>query len=285
MTIFVSLVLLLAAPSFAAASGPSDACGKEKIEGVEYGYCLRAATKGNPDVLYYLHGGGSDEFQWQKGLGKEFKQEWSNRRTGSPAVITFSFGPSWLLGDVNTPGHPALLPLVREKLMPLLEAKLGGVRGRRFVMGPSMGGYNSAELGLRHPELFAAILPLCPGMLTLTLSSSPTDIDAFLVANSPKIQRTLVERMLAWVKHDFLTQENWDRHDPLLLAAKATPQGPRVYVHSTFDDDYGFYPAAQKFAELLKARGVPTKATFHSEGRHCSKLDEAAVAEMVEVMK
>lgn len=280
MKLIFSVILILSAPTAFA-----NECGQGVIEGMKYGYCIEPATGGNPDILYYLHGGGGDETNWQKGFADDFKQEWSKGRAGTPAVITFSFGPSWLLGDVKTEEHPALLPLVHDKLMPVLEAKVGGLRGRRFVMGPSMGGYNSAELGLRYPQSFAVVLPLCPGMMTLTLSSTPADIDAFLKANSPKIRRSLVEGLLNWVKHDFVTQENWDRHDPLLLAEKALPAGPRVYVHSTYDDDYGFYPAAQKFVATLKARGVKVKDTFLPEGSHCSHLGEEAVSEMVEFMK
>jgi pimeloyl-ACP methyl ester carboxylesterase len=280
MKFLISLiVVLLSSHAYA------ETCGKDVIEGESYGYCIEPATGGNPDVLYYLHGGGGDETHWAKGFGEDFKQVWSKGQTGSPAVITFSFGPSWLLGDVKTPRNQALLPLVHDKLLPLLESKMGGLRGRRFVMGPSMGGFNSAELGLRYPQSFAAVLPLCPGMMTLTLSSTPAEVDAFLKENSPNVRRNSVEGLLNWVRHDFVTQQNWDRHDPLLLASKATSDGPRFYVHSTYDDEYGFYPAAQKFVAILKARGVRTNSSFPGEGGHCTHIDENAVAEMVDVMK
>lgn len=285
MKLFFILIFSVIACTAQSAQPPASTCGTDSVDGLNYAYCVEPASGANPDALIYLHGAGGSEKSWSNEFSDLFKQEWSKTETGSPAVITLSFGTRWLLGDVETKFQKALLPIVHDKVIPALETKLGGIRGRRFVMGPSMGGYNSAELGLRYPRSFAAVFPLCPGMLTLTMSSTSTEIDDFLKQNSPKVQRRSIEGLLNWIKAVFVTQAQWDRHDPLLLAENATADGPRFYVHSTYDDVYGFYPAAQKFVTTLKARGVTAKGTFLNQGEHCSGLDESAVAEMVDFMK
>jgi predicted peptidase len=62
--------------------------------------------------------------------------------------------------EENTAGHPsqAALGMLQECLQ-----KYPIDRKRVYLTGLSMGGYGSWDLAVRHPELFAAVVPICGG--------------------------------------------------------------------------------------------------------------------------
>lgn len=250
-------------------------CGTDQTGGVEYKYCVHKSGQKDADVILYLHGGGGNEKQWfaPGGFGDQFKKAYADLKRPMPSIISFSFGPSWLLGDVDTPRHPALLPIVTSKILPRLEAQVDRGHGRLFVLGASMGGYNSSLLALRLENKFAKALPLCPGMVPLPFAASESEVDTYLKENSPKIIRRSLEGVLNWVKHDFKTAEAWSRHDPLELANVLPVGKTGFFISSTYDDDYGFYAGAKTFADRLKARGYDVETSFDFEGRHCQEID------------
>ena len=273
--LFCLLPHLLPTDASAELFGEQPVCGSAKAQTVEYKYCLRRSATANSDVIFYLHGGGGDEKQFfrENGFVELFKASFKANGKSMPGVITLSFGPSWLLGDVATPQHPALLPLVANEILPALETKVRIGTGRLFVMGPSMGGYNSALLALRLKDKFAKALPLCPGMLPIPFDATKNQVDAYLKANSPKIIRKALENVLNWVRHDFGTAQVWSRHNPIELAATAASVRTQFYVSSTYDDDYGFYEGAKTFAEKLKTKGFEVEHSFDLTGRHCEEID------------
>jgi pimeloyl-ACP methyl ester carboxylesterase len=248
-------------------------CGSETLRGQAYSWCI---TQGQSDeILYYMHGGGGSEKSWDvRGYAGFLEDRWAKVKHESPTVIVVSFGPTWLLTDMQTKEHPALLNLFVEEIMPSLEVKIPGKHGLRLLMGNSMGGYNGAELALRYPELWDRVALLCPGVYVTDPFQTDEEIEAYLEKQPATTRRDYVRGLVAWVRQEFQSRENWERHNPMHLAEIATRVKASYHLSCTKDDQYGFYDGAKYFAEVI---GTKTKASFISmeTGGHCA-LDDAA---------
>lgn len=271
------LVLVLLAFNLSAAYAE---CGKDTISGVEYGWCVYPGE--GDDVLYYFHGGGGNEDQWSKaGYESDFQKTWSKLGYKSPTVLAFSFGPSWILTDL--PGDESLQMVVNQ-IMPKLEKKIGGVKGVRMAMGPSMGGYNSAEVAMRYPEKFKRAAHLCPGLGYVGVSpfDSQVAIEKFIAEQPATAKPDNVREILGWVAREFKTPENWERHDPQVLAKKLTNKDISFYISCTKDDEYSFFDGAKNVAEILSKKNYVKWVPIESGG-HCHETDET-MAQMAEFL-
>src|SRR3989338_3817793 len=68
------------------------------------GFCVHVPTaNASNDVVYYLHGSGNNEITWEARwyYTARLKNEWGNLTVPVPTVISFSFGPIWLLVEKN----------------------------------------------------------------------------------------------------------------------------------------------------------------------------------------
>jgi predicted peptidase len=111
----------------------------------------RASSKRWPLILF-LHGAG------QRG-----KNVWLVAKHGPPKVAASQPGFPFL---VVSPQCPEGQLWSNESLLPLLEEVTREYRVDRtrvYLTGLSMGGYGTWNLGLSHPERFAAIAPICGG--------------------------------------------------------------------------------------------------------------------------
>jgi len=93
----------------------------------------------------------------------QVRSEWAKNHERVPTVISVSFGPVWLLAEKNGSPYSGLLNAFTEKVMPMLEAQLGGLHGRRLIVGESMGGFNTLQVALK-TRLFAKAAALCAPM-------------------------------------------------------------------------------------------------------------------------
>lgn len=252
-------------------------CEHSKLSSTQVEWCIdKTEGSKNPDFVYAMHGGGHSAASWiRQNFFKDLKTRWQQNHVDPPTIIVFSFGPSWLLGDMATAEHPALLPITINEVMPKIEAELGGLRGRRLLLGHSMGGYNGSELVLR-TDLFAKVAILCAGLVSLSPVAPPADIDAFLKRN-PGARRSYVENTLAWIRSDFRTPENWNRHDPSRLIL-LKPRIPPFFVSCTKDDPYGFFEPSELLVEGLRGRRFPVEWYPLERGGHCASTPKVLEA-------
>lgn len=243
-------------------------CGAEKIQNVPFRYCYRDLnTTNSQDIIYFFHGlDGSEETWFTQYLGTLIIQKWWKWWGYRPRIVTVSFGPQWLL--VNNQRFP-LLPLFTKKIMPFLEGKIGGLKnGRRHLIGQSMGGFNAAEVSLKSPGLFSRVALLCPAISTVGPFSSSREIEDYIERTGAS--RELVKKMLTISRSVFLNQEDWNRHDPLLLLKNyRSPLKPKFYVSVGLEDGYGFQEGAGVFYALAKTRAFLSK-WWPVPGGHCS---------------
>ena len=141
-------------------------------------YCFLEPEVLEPGTKYplvlFLHGAGErgtdNEAQLTHGA-----QMWLNpvNREQYPAFVLLPQCPPdgyWAYGDRPASLHPAEMPLevslssVFRSLEELLDTWLSKPevdKERIYVMGLSMGGMGTYDLVIRHPDLFAAAIPIC----------------------------------------------------------------------------------------------------------------------------
>lgn len=116
-----------------------------------------------------------------------------------------------------------------EDLIAFIDDKYDTVddRSGRFVGGISMGGFAALHLALRHPDLFSRV-----------------------GAHSPALVR---DRDFTWLYPPDVPVE---QRDPFLLAETVDLDGLAFYLDVGDNDEWGFRPPTEEFAQLLDNRGA-----------------------------
>jgi pimeloyl-ACP methyl ester carboxylesterase len=241
-------------------------------------YCINKAAGGtNGDLVYHLHGRNLDETLWNDAtyFTGMLQARWQSAGVRPPTVVTVSYGSTWLLTPKGKQEASGLLDDFMERL-PAIEAKVGRPR-RRMLLGESMGGLNALTVGLSHPERFAKVAALCPGVYTDTPFSSFDTIRA-------SMERTGADPKIVfgvwWMARKYVADEaEWRRVSPLHLVARAGPDHPELYLSCGLYDAYGNYEGTERLADLARQRGVRTE--WHPlYGGHCAS-DVSSLADFL----
>jgi pimeloyl-ACP methyl ester carboxylesterase len=248
-------------------------CGSGTADGAGYKWCIQQeANSSNHDVLYYFHGATGSEKSWnEEDNTTRIRAAWAKLGVDTPSVVSLSFGPLWLVGDVATAQHPALLNSIVREILPAMEAKLTRKVERRILLGTSMGGFNVAQVSLRNPKLFSRVAMLCPALSSMSPFSTDEAIEKYIRSQS-FLSREAVLWALRWVRSDFPNEATFLRNSPMHLAELSAPGIP-YFVSCTPKDEFGFYEGARSFAGLVKGTwfSIP-------EGQHCVQNEESIAA-------
>jgi predicted peptidase len=149
------------------------------LDGVAYPYVVYVPRNWTPKrawpVILFLHGAGergSDGHrQTQIGLGAAIRA----LPERIPAIAVFPQAPAekrWL-------GRPADAAM---RALDSAVAEFHGDRGRLYLTGLSLGGFGTWHLALAHPHTFAALVPVCGGIVphgsATSVRQSPLTADA-----------------------------------------------------------------------------------------------------------
>ena len=248
-------------------------CERGQVGGQTLGWCIHLTDRTkNPDVLYYFHAALGSERSWmEQKQTQRIRQIWQQQGLAAPTVISISFGSLWLPSEDS-----GRLRLFIDQIMPLFEEKIGGVQGRRMVLGRSMGGRNAATVLMQNPQLFSKVAIACPALPAIGPYSTPQEIEAYLTRHQGYISKFKVNAMLSWLKDEYKSESSWKRQEPLQLVQKAPLLLPPTFVSCGDKDEYGFFEGAKYFSEVAASSGVSVE--WHPvAGGHC-QFDEAAVA-------
>lgn len=180
--------------------------------------------------------------------------------------MAISYGPLWLLAEVNSSSKSGLFEQFAQRDFPEIETFLGGIRGKRLVMGESMGGFNAVQLALK-TKIFSKAAILCAPMADrVTPFSDKKIVDEYILKSSawqyykdsdPDIIYQNVAEMTALAKSFFPTESDWGSADPLQISRTVKVRSDlAVYLASGFYDRYAAYEGNKKFSEILRARRV-----------------------------
>lgn len=125
-------------------------------------------------VLYWLHGSGGSSPGSVAQVARRYGEA---MRVGKipPMILVFPNGlPRGMWCDWQD-GSVKLETMVIEELIPHIDGTFRTVAKRegRIIEGFSMGGYGSARLGFKHPQLFTAVSLLAAGPLQAELTETP----------------------------------------------------------------------------------------------------------------
>jgi S-formylglutathione hydrolase FrmB len=139
-------------------------------------------------------------------------------------------------------------------------------REGRGIAGMSMGGFGAWELGLRHPDLFAAAASHS-GYLAMRYGA-PHPYEAGKVGLFPVQVYNGANPMIGYVVSVFGTdQANWDAHDPAQLILKMTPGRPALYLDCGTEDDFKFQDPTHWIHDILTEHKIDHEY-FEGPGGH-----------------
>lgn len=251
-------------------------CGIETQAGLSFKYCFHQGDRQSTrDIVYFFHGLEGNEKTWftQK-MGTAVLERIWHKNGYDPSIVTVSFGDVWLL--VNN-SRFKLLPFFQQIVMPFLENKIGYQgKGRRLLIGQSMGGLNAAMASLRLQGTFSKVALLCPAITSVGPYSSPHEIDHYIFTTGADPEH--VELMLKLSKGFFINTADWNQHDPLKLIPKVKVK-PRFFISTGVVDEYGFDVGSEIFTRLSRRYGFKTWFV-PAPGAHCD-FDRSSTAKFI----
>lgn len=246
--------------------------------------------KKKTSVLVFLHGGGGNSESIFISNKKEIN-EMLNNPNGPSAIISITFGPFWMLGskklpDMDVSGNSVItIPisvfyeLFNNQILPLFPDHNRSVS----IMGISLGGYNTAQLAFRYPELFDKALILSPTYFPISPFSSSEDINGFalkaeknygglksfikkLRTGSGKVE-TNVLKDLTRLRNKFETEQSWREDDLLTLLDRPNIDYPETYLSCGTNDPYALMDGT--LALYNKLSELNTHSSFYPlKGEH-----------------
>ncbi|HUP57231.1 MAG TPA: alpha/beta hydrolase-fold protein [Bdellovibrionota bacterium] len=246
---------------------------------VKGSYCVHTDPgSAGDDVLFYFAGRGTGPMKWFEEY-PAILDYWRTHGSTTPTVVTMAFDTFagwWLLTDEKPDGSPALYSFVADELMPRIERELGGVRGRRLLMGRSMGGFNAIQLLSRRQRDFERAALLCPAILTVSSYSPAQETFDYMKRTGADVFSMMVLHLFN--RTSFRDDAHWKEHSPLEIGAKFLgPDTPRLHISCGMQDHYGFQEGAEKFAELARSLSQQEVTWQPVPGNHCS-FDSEAIA-------
>jgi pimeloyl-ACP methyl ester carboxylesterase len=235
--------------------------------GERWTYCVhRVNPSVNADVIYFLHGANGNADSWAN--SPYFRRIYDAWGTQAPTVVSVSYGSVWLLAEKNTSAYSGLYTHFVKVALPSIEKEQALVPARRLLAGASMGGFNSAQLYLKNPELFSKVALLCPALSEVGPYSGDDAIEDYITRTGAS--RALVNNSLYLTRLFFPTRAAYLTADPLPLAReRVTRKSPDLLVSIGLQDGYGFFEGAEKFSEIAKSKGA--RATYVTvQGAHCT---------------
>ncbi len=242
-------------------------------------------------VFYYLHGLTGDETNWVE-LGK---LDQAADTLGLEAIVVMPDGDDNFYVDAPKPvdydacmkdGTGLFFPqrpkrttcvrsskyetYITKDLIAWVDATYRTIPTRegRAIAGLSMGGYGALELGMRHPDLFAA-------------AASHSGVDALLYAGpipyakGKVVLETDVKKwgdglgpMGTWIRGLFGDDlANWKSHDPASLVANLRPGTIALYLDCGSEDGFLLNNGMQYLHDLLVEKGIE-HAYYLGPGAH-----------------
>ncbi|MFH1725973.1 MAG: alpha/beta fold hydrolase [Elusimicrobiota bacterium] len=246
---------------------PRADCGK----GPGFEYCLYSPPAGaghdTRTLLYHLHGNNESHLNWGGWFAaKAYYRSFRERGIPAPTVATVSYGKLWLLTEAGPGPADGLLEHFVSEAMPFIEERAGKPE-RRLLWGMSMGGFNAAQLLLKHPSLWDSVVLSCPAITSLPPDADQSEIDAFIARTGADPDR--VKWILEQSGRQFPSPERWRRHDPLSIAPRSGPLPP-TFIECGDRDEYGFFEGARRLSEELSSAGQPVRFKRTAGAGHCA---------------
>ncbi|MCW5804781.1 MAG: esterase family protein [Deltaproteobacteria bacterium] len=257
----------------------SDALGVEKdvVVYLPAGYDPKAGKRW--PVFYYLHGLGGDETNWTK----HGNLEAAANELGLGAIVVMPDGDNGFYANSVTPTDydrcmkdgtglfdpkavkaktcvrkPAYETYIVKDLVGWVDRTYRTIPDRtgRGIAGLSMGGFGALELGIRHQDLFSAVVSHSGVTALMYKGPVPYQKGKVELLDDPTQWGVAVGPIGDWVRAIFGTDRaNWTAHDPAQLLDKIKP-GLALYLDCGTEDEFLLHNGAAYVHDLLLARNI-----------------------------
>lgn len=227
------------------------------------------------DLIFYLHGLERTEYEWveQNGFGSKFYSVLKEQpQFVKLPVVSISLAGSFLLiEDAPKPFDTNIESLFLKQIIPYFQKKLNRM-GKVYLIGHSLGGFNSLMVSLRHPDLFTTIAIISP----YTAPISPFNTKEFEAAGKKfkmsKFQIAFIKQLLTGA---FGNEKKWNEYNPFALLEK-DKKTPYIIMSSATKDLPGFEWAINEFDKALNEKNIPHTYCTVTGGHKdtCKKLFE-----------
>lgn len=252
-------------------------CGKSK----SYKFCItKTIDSQSQDVLYYLHGGGGDEREWET-ISEGVYAEWESLNYAAPIVVSISFGKYWLLTPKSSKPFSGLLDIFLSQVISEIEEKTLGVHvKRRSLMGLSMGGFNSSQILMHKSRInFEKVALICPAFMNLSPWAMDEDVDQFV--KNTGASRDVVRFVSRAIKRVVPNEAFWKRQvSPLDRVSSILNERSSFALVAVNQEDKEFVSGGTLFAQ----RALDAQAPVQFEkwpGGHCA-LRSASIARFLQ---
>ena len=201
-------------------------------------------------VIYLLHGGGGGDGFVDR-LEKIFRRAWDDEVLPPAVVVTPHVGRSFYM---NFRDRSELWEdFVIGPLLDDVRERFGAAttRAATVVVGISMGGMGALRLSFKHPDVFAGVAALEPGIEPVLSYSAIELEDRFW--RGPD----LFERIFG----SPVDEEYWQQNNPANIAAEQADalreSGLRIYLECGDEDSFGLHRGSEFLHRLLYDNGVP----------------------------
>jgi len=205
-------------------------------------------------LVVWLHGMFEDDMRFHHRGGSQALDD----LIGSgdvPELVLVCPSPGRNTFYLNGKGEGRAQDLIVKDLLQHLESsyRLEGARGKRALMGVSMGGMAALRIAFTHPQLFGTVA-------THSAALFPADLDDLSDRFKNVMKSQWVAPMLKETFGDPIDLELWKASSPLALAAdlpKEQLTELAIYFDAGTRDRYQFDATNEKLHEVLAAREVP----------------------------
>ncbi len=243
-------------------------------------YCItRPLEPKSNTVIYYFHGGGSNEYEWVHSNNDSIREIWAAQEQPEPTVINISMGPIWHFSD-NVPSGKKISSIhdFTENVLPELEKNLKFKPESRIAMGNSMGGFNASALGLRHPELFAKAALVCPAVLRENFYSEKAFKEYIHSSGALKRNAEIVNFL---VHREFVSDKQYRAMSPQAqLKSYRSDHRIKLFVTCGKEDGFGFFVESENFVKLARDKNLDV-IWKPVPGNHCSRDIPALAAFLI----
>ncbi|MBN2547040.1 MAG: hypothetical protein JXB50_14660 [Spirochaetes bacterium] len=243
----------------------------EKIM-VKFAIVENFIKKDSDDIIFYLHGINRSELEWieENGFGAMFYNVIKeNPSLDSFTVISISLGGAFVfIEDAPFPYSANLESLFLNNIIPYFKNKYLKT-GNVYLIGHSLGGYNSITISFRYPDKIKAIAVISPYVAPISPFSSDFDKKGTEL-NMPKLQVKILKTLLISA---YESESKWFEYNPFMLIEKQD-KFPYISISDAKNDLPGFEWSIDNFVKELEKNNIE-HAYCKSEGDHrstCKKI-------------
>jgi len=238
---------------------------KEKNIAVNYAAVENFIKKDSEDIIFYLHGIGRSELEWveENGFGSIFYNVIKeNPNLKSFTVVSISLGAAYVfIENAPAPYSADLESLFLNNIIPYFKNKYSKF-GKAYLIGHSLGGYNSITVSFRHPDKIPAITVISP--YVAPISPFTKDFDKKGVElKMPKLQVNILKAMLTKA---YGSESKWFEYNPFKLIEKQD-KFPYISISNAKNDFPGFEWSIDNFTNELARKNIE-HSYCKSEGDH-----------------